>query len=552
MHVRKQGQIAIKTDFILHKKQNLCRIYSINENVIIMILKKTSIFTILNLIPCISLYSGMAVADTCNGKGWYRWEKTSVSKDWCMPCPAGCYCDQDAEKKKIFTGGDQWRKCEPGLENYGIYYCGNGYTSDSTTVMCTGLGKQSYCRGPQLYNDCYFQAIDTQKKVYKGSLGIKCEPGTYTKQKYAKCQPCKTGYICPGGRFVNKQRNKVDAGSLWSSDWELLNENLYRSPTVDDGIYLCPSGKVANTNHSKCVDKKDSKNNYICKAGQYLPANATSCSSCRDRYYCPGGTFEIKSFDQGLKSCAYNEKPNQNQTGCETSSVRCDAGRYLPANATSCSNCKNRYYVCTGGTFEIKHFDQGIARCEYGYIQNEAKTQCVYVADIDYNCEVGYYLPANMTQCERCSSSKKYCPGGTFRYYDLDQGIYTCPYASVANSDHSSCVLYLSQDYMKYGPNGANTDWKDQCWTQKTDEDYTRCIYSEKNPKKHINSFISTKKYNKESEMLNNNLVDMTLKNNQRSIPEIATEEKNKRKNNTPVVVNKGFLEQTLVKPSEK
>ena len=59
---------------------------------------------------------------------------------------------------------------------------------------------------------------------------------------------------------------------------------------------------------------------------------------------------------------------------------------------------------------------------------------------------------------------------------------------------------------MKYGPNGENTDWQDQCWTQKTDEDYVKCIYSERDPRKHSNSYMSAKKYNME---YSNSIVDI-------------------------------------------
>ena len=349
---------------------------------------------------------------------------------------------------------------------------------------------------------------------------------------------CSTGNTCPWS---------AGSGQCGTSD----KAQVFRCPVAfsfsDTG-----SKKIEDCYTYRNGDYKNQKLFYkkiTCPAGKYLPKNTDSCSDCKNdaNTYCPGikDITPSISADQGLSTCPNNQKPNSSKTGCETNAIQCGIGQYLPANSTSCVECKDKYYACSGGSFYTNNFDQGITHCEDGYAQNEDKTQCIYVENTDYNCEVGYYLPANKTRCEKCKSNKKYCPGGKFQYYDLDQGIYTCPYTSVANSDHSACVLYLSKDYMKYGPNGENTDWQDQCWTQKTDEDYIKCIYSERDPRKHSNSYMSAKKYNME---YSNSIVDI-LKDSMRSAP--VAEEKTKRKN-TPVVVEKGNLDQALLDSAKK
>jgi len=436
---------------------------------------KPSIFAIISALPCITFFVGDSFADTCDGKGWYRWEQTSTSKDWCMPCPAGCYCDGNAEKAKIFTGGDKWRKCAKNLDSYGIYYCGNGWTSDSTSEMCTGLGKQSYCRGPQSSRDCYFTASDTKAKIYKGSTDIKCAAGTYIKAGYANCQPCKTGYICPGGTFQISYTEigrhfdqEPDPGSTWSSNWKVFPKNLYRSPTTDNGIFLCPSGTVANSNHTACVKKDSSSSSssnsgskITCKAGQYLPANASSCSPCKDRYYCLGGEFTKSSSDQGLRTCVFSQ-PNKNKTACE---VRCLTGKYLPANSYSCQTCKDRYY-CRGGWFsQHTSYDQGALFCS-GTV-NETKSMCIRNGGSSngsgngdssggssssqsqqrVSCGSGQYLPANASDSSQCQPCKDryYCLGGSFPVASYDQGLRTCPYNAAPNASRTKCEYGVYQ-----------------------------------------------------------------------------------------------------------
>ena len=345
---------------------------------------------------------------------------------------------------------------------------------------------------------------------------------------------CKNGSSCPwsagGGQCGTSDKAKVfrcPANFSFSDNGAKTIENCY---THRDGDYKKP----------KLYYKK-----ITCSAGQYLPKNSDSCTSCKDDTgaYCPGvkNVVPSTSIDQGLNICPDKQKPNSERTACEDTSIHFDAGQYLPANSTSCVACKDKSYACTGGKFYQESFDQGITTCGDGYAQNDDKTQCIYVADTDYNCEVGYYLPAHGTKCERCASSKKYCPGGTFHYYDLDQGIYTCPYTSVANSDRSACVLRLSQDSMKYGPNGANAPLSEQCWNKKTREDYTRCIYSEKDTKL-IQPLLKKPLANVG---ILDNIID--IKNTNRSLPMATPEDKASKFRNAPVVIEKNSVVQALV-----
>ena len=79
-----------------------------------MNIKKSSILTIISVLSCTIAFVDCAHADSCHGRGWYVY---NTSDDWCMPCPVGCYCPEDAETQK--SSNQQWLTCGPDLEKYG-------------------------------------------------------------------------------------------------------------------------------------------------------------------------------------------------------------------------------------------------------------------------------------------------------------------------------------------------------------------------------------------------------------------------------------------------
>lgn len=138
----------------------------------------------------------------------------------------------------------------------------------------------------------------------------------------------------------------------------------------------------------------------------------------------------------------------------------CNPGYYLPANGISCAICPI-YHTCPGGTYTFNETSaQGLiyndnlsGTCNQNYLLPD-KNQTVLTAvwqPNTYDCELGYYLPADGIECAICPNNN-YCPGGTYTYSEtIAQGIMECPTGLIAPSgmhDIGSCgrKLYIGEE----------------------------------------------------------------------------------------------------------
>ncbi|MBR5903920.1 MAG: hypothetical protein IKZ49_00100 [Alphaproteobacteria bacterium] len=435
---------------------------------------KTSLFVMFVAIPSVFIGAD-ADAKYCNSQG-----KKASAGHYCkaltvFDCEPGCYCTGGGNF--TWAVGDvpkgcknRWSKVTSELNSKGVYLCPSDYPNSAG-----GASKAS---------DCYTTTNSGAKVYYKKT--VKCDAGKYLPAGEVTCSACQSDSVCSGGSF-----------------------DFSKSST--QGLTKCSGGQVPNAKHTACENQK-----ITCSAKKYLPAKATSCASCPSRYYlCVGGSWSVSSTDQGIVACKSGQIADYNRNQCVNEAtpapeptpaptpaptpeptpaptpepapapkpvyVNCVPGTYLKANETNCSDCANKPgHYCIGGTYPQDSFDQGATLCPENSMPNDKKTACEYGA---FTCEPGTYLPAKGIKCIQCSSNKNYCPGGTWKPADFDQGLKICPLTSVANPSRTACILTLSKAQLQYGMSGKIENQipiDQQCWNRKTMAEYVYCMFGGK------------------------------------------------------------------------
>lgn len=146
----------------------------------------------------------------------------------------------------------------------------------------------------------------------------------------------------------------------------------------------------------------------------------------------------------------------------QTNSYTCAPGYFLPANGIECVKCPVNY-TCNGGTFIFdENISQGIAvypivitdfigGCANDILFpiNDRSNMIAQWERNSYDCDSGYYLPADGIECALCTENS-YCSGGTYTYSEnTTQGITECPSSTISNTGSSSieqCKKTLSWD----------------------------------------------------------------------------------------------------------
>ena len=201
--------------------------------------------------------------------------------------------------------------------------------------------------------------------------------------------------------------------------------------------------------------------NFTCESGYFLPANAIACVACPDDYTCNGGTYDFnETMAQGISPITPNlyTFTNEHNTCSENMvakrmyavprSFTCASGYFLPANSYNCAICPNGY-TCNGGTYVFNSTKaQGLTRNANTYVSSNTNNTCsanlglvlnaIFIPKV-YDCNPGYYLPANTDGCEICLVNN-YCAGGTYSFNEEeDQGISECPSGKFSPAGAAIC-----------------------------------------------------------------------------------------------------------------
>ena len=134
--------------------------------------------------------------------------------------------------------------------------------------------------------------------------------------------------------------------------------------------------------------------------GYYSSASTIHYGGVSTRTACPDGGITYVENATDVSACH-----------SATSDVPCSAGRYLPANETTCATCPANSY-CTGGVFTPDTVDQGIGNCATeiasGWASeagSSAKTDCYYVINLAKNGFSGTISAGSGTGCSVVSTA---------------------------------------------------------------------------------------------------------------------------------------------------
>ena len=413
----------------------------------------------------------------------------------CAACPIGSYCAggtfgrNDSADQGITACDSATPYSMPGSSSSSACYtaiCSPGRYLPAASSTCQQCPIGSYCSGgtfdlnnndDQGITACPTGYTSTTYAAYVSECQITCSAGEYLTAGASACTQCPANSYCPGGTFGYNaseaqgitgcsgttplsQAGSDDAGDCYTATCSLgqylpaaglacitCPENSYcvggteldYNANTPQGITACSGTTLLSPAGS---DDAGDCYTAICSAGQYLPADALSCTQCREGYYCLGGTeFDYdENNDQGLTQCdpltPYSQAGAQNSGQCFSISS-CSAGEFLAAGASECSTCPAHHY-CTGLQNPVYNSsqDQGATDCPQAtpYSMPGASSSSECVATLNITCAAGEYLPARGTTCKRCTKDN-YCPGGIYTYNEgiINQGIESC--SSIVGGD---------------------------------------------------------------------------------------------------------------------
>ena len=254
---------------------------------------------------------------TCQ-KGQYLPQGKTV----CETCPAGSFCPgQTCNDVSLVTGATS--------------ACGLSSCSTSTGALYTNSAS-----GSSSINDCYLTLSN----------------GNFVPQVNAGTQQCAQGSYCyNGGRNIYYDENGTERGLTDSR------------PTVG-GANACARGayssSYAATSCAAC------QNGQTTNGTGAISCNAT-CSNADNVTEWNTATWQENYVSNhcSIKACATGYKLENNK--CVLLTIHCSAGEYLPANSTTCSSCKTGNY-CGGGDFNYSSIDQGLNPCPPAYPNSDA------------------------------------------------------------------------------------------------------------------------------------------------------------------------------------
>ncbi|ELP92758.1 serine-threonine protein kinase, putative [Entamoeba invadens IP1] len=327
-------------------------------------------------------------------------------------------------------------ECE---DNYTLYVSPNPISGGVPYILCRENG------------------IITNCKEKTSSICIECDQGYYLKDNYCNecnenCLSCndQVCYTCKEGTFLTLDQKGCT---------NCLGENASQCGFCSDGSYFDTTLKICKSCSANCDLCTDSTNCFQCKNNYYLVntsncvaienclsdyTKSDHCEKCKEGYRLQAGGC-VECTLKNCSECYIDPENNERCFRCQTDFVpsngyckslsdvnclvgsvvygcqRCSNGYYLNNvlecvscdvscgtcinQATNCLTCSEDYYFKNGGSVDNvqcvlvnketckKHDQSGCKECN-----NDLTT-------------VGYYVPPDGQECEKCAENCTLCEG---------------------------------------------------------------------------------------------------------------------------------------------
>ena len=237
------------------------------------------------------------------------------------------------------------------------------------------------------------------------------------------------GYNCPTYRKYTSCNSGYYISNCPTSSSSWTGQTISSSSlTTGNSCKSCPSGYTCS---GGLVCPK--KGSVTCSAGYYLKANATSCSACGgNNYYCPGGTFNVSSSDQGRNTVSSGHYSTGGTSTTRTGQAQC-------TGATYCTNGV-KYNCPSGYDDNISNGKSSSAQCQIRcnagyYLASRTDPACTAVG-------IGYYKEAHLVSYGSASTRSE-CPAS----YSTE--------STTSGTSIRRCYLSVRAGYVRNGTTGT-------------------------------------------------------------------------------------------------
>ena len=216
-----------------------------------------------------------------------------------------------------------------------------------------------------------------------------------------------------GGSGCSSKTITRNAGESWGTLCTPTRSG-YKFDGWKNGDTIVNASSKANANITvKAEWTSTSPTTYTCAAGKYLPANKTSCDTCTAGNYCKGGTWKKSTSNQGLTKCPSGYANSAAGSKKDVDCYRKVPGGYYLAKKNATSDTK-----CPAGKYKQAHnvnygSTSSCANCPSGFGNSNAGStkpeSCYKTVTATFNFNISKYQNLTIEHTGHFKNSSKSC-----------------------------------------------------------------------------------------------------------------------------------------------